>query len=514
VLVTSSKNSQQCVAQSATDLVDIARDKPAVQSSLSQWSHSGEARDATSGHFPSEYAFHTEKEDNPWWQIDLMSVYPIEAIVVHNRRPSFQDRACTLRVEIAERNDEWVLIHAGFAHFGSAGNGRPLELSIGSKLEARYVRLSLAEQEYLHLSQIEVLVRPELFALTDFCKQHRLPHFFARRNTTRSRYFLERNKDAVRHQIVGLKINYSGRFGNLLHQYINVIRLAKRTGLKIVQLGSHELLDVKTDFTVDGITFLPSDATLPTDGAFISGEFFNSDDFVPVLEPFLRFRPEDEVEFTSVTQIYIRSHMLTGIPLPDELHPVDELTIHIRSGDIFSSDHPVTYGYRQPPLSFYILVISRMRDSGRINKVRLVFEDRGNPCIDAMETWMEQESIPYRVSSASLHQDMSALIDAPHLVFGHGTFGYAACRLSKRIETVHFFKPELGGRYDYIPVIGEVFAVSDRAGGYIKAYEYGVSFGAKDGWRNTPEMQAMMLTYPIESLTIERLPKNVGSGPA
>jgi hypothetical protein len=103
---------------------------------------------------------------------------------------------------------------------------------------------------------------------------------------------------------------------------------------------------------------------------------------------------------------------------------------------------------------------------------------------------------------------MSALIDAPHLVFGHGTFGYAACRLSKRIETVHFFQPELGGAYGAIPTIEEVFAVSDARGEYIKAFEYGKPFGPSDGWRNTPEMRTRMLTYPGEFLHIEELKKD------
>ncbi len=353
---------------------------------------------------------------------------------------------------------------------------------------------------------LRYLVRPDLLAFCAFCTRHRLPHYFAQKHPTRYPYVLERAENAVSYEIVGLKINRCGRFGNLLHQSINVIRLAKRTGLKIIQLGYHELLDVKTAFTLQGITFLPSQASLPADGAFISGDFFNTDDFMPVLQPFLRFRPEDELEFTNIAHDFVRLHMLTGIPIPGESHPADELTIHIRAGDIFSSDHPEAgLCYRQPPLSFYILVISRMRDDGRINKVRLVFEDRGNPCVDALEIWLEQQSIPYRVTSGSLHQDMSALVDAPHLVFGYGTFGYAACRLSKTIETVHFFEPELGGRYEYIPTIGEVFVVSDRAGKYSKAWTYGEPFDAKDAWHNTPELRALMLDYPIDWLKVEEL---------
>jgi hypothetical protein len=484
-------------------LVNVALGKAAEQSSYSEWSSPGEAGNAVSGSFPGDFAFHTDIEDSPWWRLDLGAAYPIEAIVIHNRILSLAERARTLKVESSQDGLEWTLIHAGLAYFGTAASGNPFVIWLGSHLEARYLRLSLTERESLHLSQVEVFVKSSLLGFKDYCEKYHLPRFFLSTVKTLRNYQIEKNDDAISDTIVGLKINYSGRFGNLLIQYINCIQLARRTGLKFIQLGSHELFDVTETFEVDGITFLPATATLPRDGAFIAGEFFNSDDFVPVLSPFLRFGPQEEIEFTLIVQEYIRPRILTGIPLPGEIHPEDELTIHLRAGDIFSSDHAVTYGYRQPPLSFYVLVINRMRESGRINKVRLVFEDRGNPCVNALEQWLTEQLIPYRITSGSLHEDMSALIDAPHLVFGHGTFGYAACRLSKQVQTVHFFAPELGGSYRYMPNIGEAIKVVDRAGNYIKAFEYGVPFDAAEGWRNTPVMREIMLTYPIDWLEIE-----------
>jgi hypothetical protein len=487
------------------DLVDIAIGRSATQSSLSEWSVDGEASRVVAAGAASEFAFHTGEEEAPWWQLDLGAVCPIELIVIHNRLRILQDRARTLKVEVATAPDEWTLVHAGLAHFGAAGFGRPLELCLGSQVSARYVRLSLAERQYLHLSRVEVFARPELLAFAAFCTRHSLTAFYAKPAGMHARYKLARNPLATGSDVIGLQVAYSGRFGNLLHQYLNVIQLAQRTGLTFIQLGHHELLNVTHAFTHGGITFLPPETPLPVGGSFISGEFFNSDDFTPVLSPFLRFRAEDERELTAITLNFIRPLMLTGIPLPDEQHPADELTIHIRSGDIFDCDHPVTYGYRQPPLSYYQLVIGRMIEAGRISRVRLVFEDRGNPCVDELERWLEAHEIPYRINCGSLASDMSALIDAPHLVFGHGTFGYAACRLSTRIETVHYFAPELGGCYGFIPSIGEVFAVHARPNSYIKAFEYGQPFGPDDGWRRTPEMRLKMLAYPMEWLRLEQV---------
>jgi len=504
-IVATAKTPMDATEKVRPALINISVGKQASQSSYSQWSHPGEAANAIATGFRGEYAFHTEKEANPWWQLDLELSCPIELIVVSNRIGGFEERARTLKVEISEDSKAWKTIHSGFAKFGSYATGNAISFEIGSELQGRYIRLSLAENEYLHLSRVEVLAKPEIVALAKFSERFGLPRYHMNQNPTPSRYKAELAGYAPAADIVGIKIDYSGRFGNLLHQYVNVIQLALRTGLGVIQLGRHELFDVKAPFSVGEITFIPHGASLPLAGAYICGEFFNSDDFIPVLPPFLQFQPEEEVEFTGIVQKYILPHMLTGIPLANEAHPADELTIHIRAGDIFSSDHPVTYGYRQPPLSFYQLVIGRMRSSGRINKVRLVFEDRGNPCIDALELWLEQEDIPYRESCGSLHEDMSALIDAPHLVFGHGTFGYAACRLSKRIETVHYFEPELGGSYAALPTIGEVYSISDNSGTYIKAFQYGQPFGSDDGWRNTPEMRQRMLEFSMTHLVIDQV---------
>ncbi len=72
----------------AADLINVAFGKPAKQSSLSEWSTVGEATNAVAEEFLGDFAFHTGRELGPWWQVDLLSVYPIEAIIVHNRRTS------------------------------------------------------------------------------------------------------------------------------------------------------------------------------------------------------------------------------------------------------------------------------------------------------------------------------------------------------------------------------------------------------------------------------------------
>lgn len=479
-------------------------DGEASQSSLSPWSTDGEAGNAISGAISADFAFHTGHEANPWWQVDLKGVYPLDSIIVHNRLSGFHERARTLKVEIAEQTDRWTLIHAGYTHFGARGfSGLPLTLPIGSDLQARYVRVSLLEAEYLHLSQVEVLARRDLVALSRYAQRHGMAGLHRLTTDFGRPYSLERAADGEDDRIVGLKINLSGRFGNLLLQMTHAIELAKRTGLRFVQLADHELLDAFSPVTVDGVTILPPGAPLPPDGLFLAGVFFDSTVFAPVLGPLMRCSPADEQVYNRIAQRVLRPLLLSGLPRPDEHHPDDEVTVHIRSGDLFETGREVERAYRQPPLAFYTLVIARLHAAGLIRRVRLIFEDRANPCIDRLEAWLDERAMSCRVQSGTLRQDMSALIDAPHLVFGYGTFGYAACRLSRHIKTLHYFAPELGGRYGLIETIEQVFAVSDREGRYIKALDWG---GADRGeWMNTPEQRDMMLTYPQDWLQIAEL---------
>lgn len=157
-------------------LINLAAGKPALQSSYSQWSRPGEAANAVAAGFRGEFAFHTEKEDHPWWQLDLEGSYPIEKIIVSNRIGGFGARARALKVEISEDGDTWRLIHSGFAKFGSYANGQPITFDIGSELQGRYIRLSLTEHQYLHLSRVEVLAKPEIFALALFARPSVCPN--------------------------------------------------------------------------------------------------------------------------------------------------------------------------------------------------------------------------------------------------------------------------------------------------------------------------------------------------
>ncbi len=65
--------------------IDIARGKPATQSSLSPFSTRDDALGAVDGTLTGKFGFHTDLEDRPWWQVDLLEVVVLEEVIVFNR---------------------------------------------------------------------------------------------------------------------------------------------------------------------------------------------------------------------------------------------------------------------------------------------------------------------------------------------------------------------------------------------------------------------------------------------
>ena len=135
-------------------LIDVACGKKAIQSSLSKFSKPDDASRALNSNLKVDFAFHTDSEKNPWWIVDLEKVHAVELIKVTNRRREFQNRARTLRVEVSVDKREWNLVHSGKLYWGNE-----IVFNLASRVLARYVRISLDEKSYLHLSRVQVLAR-------------------------------------------------------------------------------------------------------------------------------------------------------------------------------------------------------------------------------------------------------------------------------------------------------------------------------------------------------------------
>lgn len=133
---------------------NLALNRPARQSSTSQWSQPNDAQGAVDGNVSGGFGFHTESEPKPWWQVDLGAVKALAEIRIFNRRDCCSERARTLQVLLSYDGVSWTRV---FSNPGSVfgPDGAPLRVSVKG-LSARFVRLQLAETNYFHLDEVQV----------------------------------------------------------------------------------------------------------------------------------------------------------------------------------------------------------------------------------------------------------------------------------------------------------------------------------------------------------------------
>jgi hypothetical protein len=160
--ITNNKNSSDELIESIiskpslSSCKNVALNKPAQQSSISKYSKPNDAQGAVSGIKSGRYNFHTDKEVNPWWQIDLERTYQVAEVIIYNRLDSCSERASSLKlfISLGGKISEQVYKNDVNKIFGGI-DGNPLIVPLNKK-EIRYVRIQLNAIEALHLDQVEV----------------------------------------------------------------------------------------------------------------------------------------------------------------------------------------------------------------------------------------------------------------------------------------------------------------------------------------------------------------------
>jgi hypothetical protein len=141
----------------AADQENLALNKATSQSSVGPWSRSQDPAVDSQGAVDgstSPWGFHTNEEENPWWQVDLGQLSAIDEIGVFNRSDGYQDRARTVRVLLSSNGNDWQQI---YAHDGTAFDA--LTIPVNDR-QARFVRLQLNERQWFHLGEVTVLGVP------------------------------------------------------------------------------------------------------------------------------------------------------------------------------------------------------------------------------------------------------------------------------------------------------------------------------------------------------------------
>jgi hypothetical protein len=98
--------------------------------------------------------FHTQEENEPWFELDLGGVYPIDRIAVRNRRDYCPECALPLVVEASVDHRSYRAVAHKFTLFDDWQQSF-------TPVEARYVRLRVTRRSRLHLERVRVYGRPE-----------------------------------------------------------------------------------------------------------------------------------------------------------------------------------------------------------------------------------------------------------------------------------------------------------------------------------------------------------------
>jgi cytochrome c553 len=131
----------------------VVRSKPSVGLQISSRQ---DAAGGCDGVIDGHFGFHTQQEENPWWQVDLGQTLPLDRIVIYNRGDGVAQRAARLKILLSENDRDWQPLyeHDGSEFLGFADQ-KPLQVMAGDSV-ARYVRVQLPGANYLHLDEVEV----------------------------------------------------------------------------------------------------------------------------------------------------------------------------------------------------------------------------------------------------------------------------------------------------------------------------------------------------------------------
>ena len=266
------------------------------------------------------------------------------------------------------------------------------------------------------------------------------------------------------------------QFGNAMRQLRNIFYVARKyRARRIVFPKPHPFLAGNragsAELRWNGDLQPPEDAGLVGDFYYLTGLG---------LAP----RPDEQAA------IIARSVRPLLTPRLRALHPGvgdNDIAVHIRAGDIFGlggkAIHP---DYGQPPLSYYLGAIEREQPS----RVWLIYQDRGNPCVDALEAELGRRGIPVTSQSAALDADLHVLLSARCLVAGIGTFVPAVASMSSRAKRLYLFAPPIA-TLQHLGI--DIVAADDLRGDYRRAVW-------SHNWTASPEQRALMLAYPAEAI--------------
>ena len=142
---------------------NLALNKPALQSSLSDWSSSRVAADAArggnDGDLSRDLGIHTDGERDPWWQVDLEATFAVERVCVFNR-DHFPERLRRFSVLGSLDGTVWDILASKADDQVFGADGKPFVLDLPGRPVLRFLRVRLDGLDCLHFKECQVFGVP------------------------------------------------------------------------------------------------------------------------------------------------------------------------------------------------------------------------------------------------------------------------------------------------------------------------------------------------------------------
>jgi hypothetical protein len=288
------------------------------------------------------------------------------------------------------------------------------------------------------------------------------------------------------------------RLGNIFVSILHATILARAIGCDQIEVFPFDLGPSEATVQVGGITY----SFGPFDGppvATLVGGFFNSFAFESCLQAVQPHFIEQTIQF------YIRplfAQHLNQTPSLDR----SLMVLNFRSGDIFD-DPPASARYVQPPASFYLSAFEFARMHLGVNKAALVYEDRRNPAVGAVEKYLHADGLAPIDLSGGPADDLRSLLGAAHIAAPFSTFTEAAAFLSPNIRSYFAFRSIEAHAELHEARIEPLLATALRSRGArpFVICDRGSAYIAPMEWRKSDEQLRLIVDYPKAHLDVSEL---------
>lgn len=296
-------------------------------------------------------------------------------------------------------------------------------------------------------------------------------------------------------QVTAFKINKFGRFGNNILQLIGALCEAHREHVnKVYVQPINDSLEMTGIRNWDDIEIDPGEPAV--------GEILREGPHY-----FFFYEHYDYLLYHRILAEVIRPIIINRLGTVPTPAPADDLYISIRAGDIFQGNGTNIH-CAQPPLAYYQMVIAHHLQIAADPRIVVVYEDRSNPCVAALEKFLQDK--PHQlVSTPDQVNGIRQRAGATTVAMGYGTFAQMIGLIFGNVRRIYgfrslslfdswggYFNPPFETRFDDLYRASDRWIVADVAGEFIS------------NWQNTSSQLDLMLSYPSSKLRLLQRPVN------